>query len=110
MATYRPLPEGLTIDRSEIDGLGLFTAAPIARDTNLGAARVPIMVKGEPFQLRTPLGAFVNHSADPNCVMARGFVQELGGCIVLVSLRDIEAGEELTVTYTLQEYEGAAWL
>lgn len=43
---------------------------------------------------------FINHSCEPNV----GF----GGNIVLVAMRDIEAGEELTTDYALfDDYEGS---
>lgn len=43
---------------------------------------------------------FLNHSCEPNV----GF----GGNIVLVAMRDVEPGEELTVDYALfDDYEGA---
>ncbi len=43
---------------------------------------------------------FINHSCEPNV----GF----GGNVVLVAMRDIEAGEELTTDYALfDDYEGS---
>ena len=47
-----------------------------------------------------PVMLFINHSCEPNV----GF----GGNIVLVAMRDIEAGEELTTDYVLfDDYEGS---
>ena len=47
-----------------------------------------------------PVMLFLNHSCEPNV----GF----GGNIVLVAMRDIEAGEELTTDYALfDDYEGS---
>ena len=110
--TYRPLPEGVTVKASEIDGLGLFAEAPIEANWGLGVARVFIVspIDNELMQVRTPLGGFVNHSRTPNCVMARGYTPEIGACVMLVTLRPIEAGEELTAQYRLEEYEDAPWM
>lgn len=47
-----------------------------------------------------PVMLFINHSCEPNV----GF----GGNVVLVAMRDIEAGEELTTDYALfDDYEGS---
>ncbi len=47
-----------------------------------------------------PVMLFINHSCEPNV----GF----GGNIVLVAMRDIEAGEELTTDYALfDDYKGS---
>jgi SET domain-containing protein len=43
--------------------------------------------------------AFINHSCDPNCE-----ADEVDGRIVIIALRDIQAGEELTYDYSL--YDG----
>jgi len=47
---------------------------------------------------RTPLGGFINHSEDPNCVIIN-----MGQERFLVTVRPISAGEELTVYYTLDQ-------
>ena len=61
---YKPLPEPLTIKQSKVDGLGLFAKEGIAQGTNLGTCHIKI---GEHL-LRTPLGGFINHANDHNCV------------------------------------------
>ena len=91
---YRPLPDYLTIMPSKIEGLGLFTLKNIPSMTYLGLTHV--LWYGEPNNLlRTPLGGFINHKDKPNC--------ELKGRVTkhLYTLKDIEAGSELTVKYTL---------
>jgi len=94
---YRPLPDSLTIKNSPINGLGLFAVEDIKADTALGIARVPDK-RFETGFIRTPLGGFINHSEDPNCV-----IENMVGFPYLVTLRDIRAGEELTVSYTLYQ-------
>ena len=61
---YQPLPDQLYIRRSAIDGMGLFAKEDIEGNVNLGLTH--IVVDGE--LIRTPLGGFVNHSDEPNCI------------------------------------------
>ena len=61
---YKPLPDSLTIKTSKVNGLGLFAKEAIPQATNLGMTHVKI---GEKI-IRTPLGGFINHANDPNCV------------------------------------------
>ena len=95
---YKPLPESLTIKTSKVDGLGLFAKEGIAQGTNLGMSHVEIADR----IIRTPLGGFINHSGDANCVkvelrMTNGKVDYKKWN--LVTLQDIKEGEELTVRY-----------
>ena len=97
---YNPLPDGLIIAKSSIEGQGLVTTKFIDKDTKLGLSH--IVVKDE--LIRTPLGGFINHSDTPNCVKVRG---ELGlkdvenyNSYFLYTIRDVKAWEELTVKYT----------
>ena len=49
--------------------------------------------------IRTPLGGFINHSDNPNCV--KGFKQEEWGKIYhMMTIRPIKKGEELLLKYT----------
>ena len=64
---YRPLPDGLTIKSSPIEGLGLFTTIDIKKNTFIGVTHI----RDEQFDnkyIRTPLGGFYNHSNDPNVI------------------------------------------
>jgi len=96
---YKPLPDSLTIKQSGINGLGLFAKEGIGQGTNLGMSHVKI----EDTIIRTPMGGFINHSNDANCVkvelrMTNGkFAYEKWNLVVL---QDIKEGEELTVKYT----------
>jgi len=95
---YRPLPDYLTIKPSEIEGLGLFTTNDLPTDKSLGMSH--IYRHSEPnHYLRTPLGGFINHSEEPNCYIVT--VSSFGPRRFLYTAREIKAGEELTVKYTL---------
>ena len=64
---YRPLPDGLTIKDSPIEGLGLFATVNIKKNTFIGVTHI----RDEQFEnkyIRTPLGGFYNHSNDPTVI------------------------------------------
>tara|TARA_Y100000741_G_C17794302_1_gene371231 strand:- start:21 stop:461 length:441 start_codon:yes stop_codon:yes gene_type:complete len=61
---YRPLPDGLTIKNSPIEGLGLFATLEIKANSFIGVTHI----RDEQFEnkyIRTPLGGFYNHSNEP---------------------------------------------
>ena len=102
---YEPLPDGLTIQKSSIEGQGVFTNKIIEKDTDLGLSH--IVVDDE--IIRTPLGGFINHSDEPNCIKVKAGGSMLskrrsfysyGDRYSLFTLRNIKAWEELTVKYT----------
>ena len=103
---YRPLPNSLTIKTSKVNGLGLFADEGIAQGTNLGISHLEMaMLDNKQEIYRTPLGGFINHSGDANCVKVE--LRTNGqdpSCVTkkwsLVTIRDIKKGEELTVRYT----------
>ena len=122
---YRPLPKNLTIKDSEIDGLGLFSKTKIQKNSFIGITHV----KHDDFQdmyIRTPLGGFYNHSKNPNVTKISSdtlpkydFGQNIEMKIkesledknnnklkyfYLVSLKDIEPGEEILAKYTFYEF------
>ena len=108
---YKPLPHGLFIEESGIDGQGLYTNAKLAEGTNLGMSHVEL---GK-LILRTPIGGFINHSNNPNCVKVKSLLtrQEWNHRTDLpddkydhnftkwnlMVIEDIEEGEELTLKY-----------
>ena len=103
--TYRPLPSFLTIKDSEIEGLGLFATEEIYEDICLGTTHI-FDIRFEDNLIRTPLGGYINHSDNPNCIIIK---EEEGASYLekgfpirsyLYSLRNIKPGEELTVKYT----------
>ena len=64
---YRPLPDGLTIKNSPIEGLGLFATIDIKKNAFIGVTHI----RDEQFEnkyIRTPLGGFYNHSNDPTVI------------------------------------------
>ena len=74
---YRPLPDGLTIKNSHIEGLGLFTNIEIKKNTFIGITHI----RDEQFDnkyIRTPLGGFYNHSNNPTVMrMVSDFLPKL---------------------------------
>ena len=95
---YKPLPAGLRIEKSKIQGYGLITLSFIKQGTNLGTSHVKI--KDE--LIRTPLGGFVNHSDDPNCEKIKLQTDNYYK-YNLVAIKDITGGDELTVKYTFYD-------
>ena len=94
---YKPLPNNLTIQKSDIDGLGIFATKDIKKNINLG-----VMHHITEFNhvIRTPLGGFINHSNKPNCIKEKEdflYYEETN----LITNRLIKKGEELTVKYTM---------
>ena len=64
---YRPLPKGLTIKNSVIEGLGLFATENIKKHSFIGVTHI----RDEQFEnkyIRTPIGGFYNHSDHPNVI------------------------------------------
>jgi len=116
--TYKPLPDSLFIEESFIDGQGLFANNAIAADTDLGISHIEIEKdKMAPLEMiRTPLGGFINHEktvkepdsfgkdvevSGPNCKRIKN---RMDGCMIsysLITRRDIKAGEELTLEYSM---------
>ena len=92
---YKPLPESLTIKTSKVNGLGLFAKEGIGQGTNLGTTHIKI--NGD--IIRTPLGGFVNHANESNCVKVE-LKEDKYKRWNLVTIRNIKEGEELTLQYT----------
>ena len=95
--TYRPLPLGVTITKSGIDGLGLHATTNLNAGTVLGETHVLVHNRDRHEWVRTPLGGFINHSDTPNCYIC---VEEQHN--VLHTVTTVGAGEELTVCYRLE--------
>ena len=104
---YKPLPESLTISTSGVHGLGLFADQKIIAGTNLGMSHLKI---GDTI-FRTPLGGFINHANEPNCIKAelRMSDEDMKGHQYnykkwnLIVIHDLKKGEELTVRYTFYQ-------
>ena len=101
---YKPLPDLLTIKTSKVNGLGLFAKELIPQATNLGMTHIKM---GDNI-FRTPLGGFINHANDPNCVKVELLMTNHDDPKLkfnykkwnLVTIKDIEPDEELTLKYT----------
>ena len=102
--SYKPLPEGLTIKRSSVHGLGLFTERVIKEGEVLGTTHVTHNEYWKEY-IRTPLGGFINHSDSPNAELINcAHTRDIEcGVLQLKALRDIEAGEEICTYYTLYD-------
>ena len=87
--TYKPLPDNLELRPSEIHGYGVFALEDIPAGQMLGLSHIQ-----SPELIRTPLGGYINHSMNPNCIR----ILE-GNRWYLQSIQDIEDGEELTLMY-----------
>ena len=97
---YKPLPDSVVIKESPIHGYGLFVTAPIKMGFHLGVSHVyaPGFHQNH---IRTPVGGFINHSDEPNCIKIESPEQSMLTYYSLVTTRDIEQDEELTVKYTI---------
>ena len=96
---YKPLPESVTIKPSGVHGLGLFADQKIMQGTNLGMSHIKL--DGQ--IIRTPLGGFINHSNTPNCTKVELHAngnEPYRKKWNLVTIQDIQEGEEITVRYT----------
>ena len=96
---YKPLPESLTIKPSKINGIGLFANQKIMQGTNFGMSHIKI----KDTIIRTPLGGFINHANEPNCVKVELLMKNDSFDYKkwnLITTQDIEEGEELTLRYT----------
>jgi SET domain-containing protein len=101
---YKPLPESLTIKPSEVNGLGLFAKEGIAQGADLGISHIKIENDEKEDEIfRTPLGGFINHADDANVVKVELHDDRYKKRWDLIALRNIKAGEELTVKYTFYD-------
>jgi SET domain-containing protein len=114
---------GLVAKTSGINGKGCFAAVPFRarakvgellgeRISNREAARrvakggkVRICELDEKWSIDASRGgnatAYINHSCEPNC-----FSRVMHGHMIFFALRDIAAGEEITLDYTPSQHPG----
>lgn len=95
---FKPIPDYLTIKKSDIHGLGLFATEEIKESVELGISHV----KDDRFlhgYTRTSLGGFFNHSTTPNCeaVYENDFIK-------IRTLSIVNFGDEITVDYALHKW------
>ena len=98
---YKPLPFGLVVADSSINGQGLFTTRKLVRGTQLGESHYRMDGK----LIRTPLGGFINHSNEPNCTKSQVRIKPHYDKWNIMVIEDIEEGEELTIKYTMYDPE-----
>ena len=98
---YKPLPKELTIKKSDIEGLGLFTTCSVNKNHVFGITHI----KDDKYSfpngyIRTPLGGFINHSKDSNSelIIEDDFLK-------LKTKRLIKFNEEITLTYRYIGYD-----
>ena len=99
--TYTPLYQGLTIDKSNVHGLGLVAEMNFPAGTDFGETHVFVVNRSRRDWVRTPLGGFINHSETPNC-----YINTESEDRTLYSIRPIKRGEEITVYYRFESYDG----
>ena len=98
---YKPLPEYLEVDSSDIEGSGVFATEDIDADLDIGMTHIKVpILQG---YIRTPLGGFVNHSEENNCYLIEKLDWDDYRIFHLVTGRKILAGEELTLNYHIDE-------
>tara|TARA_R100000656_G_scaffold121926_1_gene97209 strand:+ start:415 stop:762 length:348 start_codon:yes stop_codon:yes gene_type:complete len=93
---YHPLPIGLIIADSGISGQGVFATKRLVAGTELGISHYRIEGK----LIRTPLGGFINHAEEANCLKSQVRIKPYYDKWNLVVAEDIDEGEELTLKYT----------
>ena len=92
---FKPIPDYLTVKKSDIHGLGLFATEEIKKGVELGISHV----KDDRFlhgYIRTSLGGFFNHSTTPNCeaIYENDFIK-------IRTLSIVNSDDEITVDYAL---------
>ena len=107
---YKPLPLGLIIKDSEIEGQGVFTTRDLHVGCELGESHYRINMseatsinqeENKNKFIRTPLGGFINHSEEPNCHRTQIRVKPGFDKWNITVIKNITAGEELTLKYTM---------
>jgi len=107
---YKPLPDGLIIKDSGIEGQGVFTTRDLHVGCNLGESHYRIDTSGvesinqeenKNLLIRTPLGGFINHSDTPNCNRSQIRMKPGFDKWNIIVVENIKAGEELTLKYTM---------
>lgn len=99
--TYKPLQYGLTIKKSKVHGLGLFATEDIKAGHDFGETHVFVVNNNRREWVRTPLGGFINHNEIPNC-----YINTESEDRTLYTVRPIKKGEEITVYYRFETYDG----
>ena len=68
---YKPLPDCIEVQKSPIEGFGLFAIQDISKDFDIGMSHIKVpIIQG---YIRTSIGGFLNHSDDANCFLTEEF-------------------------------------
>ena len=108
---WKPFPDFLTIEKSEIEGLGLFTLKDLDKGLDLGISHI----YNDKFQdgyIRLPLGAFINHHEMPNCkaiILERDSEIGIVKHIRIITINSIKEGDELTIKYIINKLKNPNW-
>ncbi len=99
---YRPLPPFLEIRESNIEGVGIFARTKIKAGKILGMTHYYNKLDMGSGLIRTPLGGFINHSENPNCmrVIKKYRFYEISK---IRAIKNIKKGEEITLKYTMYD-------
>ena len=92
---YKALPNWIHVKDSRVAGQGLFAKDDVPEDVYLGISHFVV----DEEIMRTPLGGFVNHSNDPNCVKECE-EKEWGKIYHMRTIKPIKKDEELFLKYT----------
>lgn len=109
---YRPLQPGLTIEKDVFDELKIVTKFKILKGSTLGVSHIKLPTNE---LVRCEMGGFINTSETPNCALIETKRNDIITEYVLTTIRDIKAGEEITLNYTkelcgLTDYKDEKWL
>jgi len=106
---YKPLPNNecikLTIEKSKVHGLGLFTQLFVPRGVKFGVSHIKI--KDE--LIRTPLGGFLNHSKESNTTIIQLNQWDDYKIFNLISTCKIYKGEEVLLNYENGDSKGMVY-
>ena len=93
---YKPLPSYLAIGPSDIHGAGILAKEDLPADMTIGTTHI-YDTDFENDYIRTPLGGFVNHSNNNNCVIFED--EDNIYHKKIKTIKRIEMGTELTLKY-----------
>jgi len=94
---YNPLPDNLSIRKSDIHGHGIFANVQIKKNMDLGSTHIKVPMILE--YIRTPLGGFINHSKNANCVLQ--ITRDWDDYLIynVFTTRKIKKNEEILLEY-----------
>ena len=96
---YKPLPDCIEVQKSQIEGQGLFDLEDINADFDLGVSHIKVpIIDG---YIRTAIGSFLNHADDANCFLVEELDWDDYRVYNVFTLKKISQGEELTLNYHL---------